>query len=289
MLLLADMQAMKPSQKLASPLFLITVLLLVVNDWYLKTAYANTLTGKLSDFAGLFGLPFFLSALFPGKVKWWYGLTAIIFIFWKSVLAQPFIDTFNHIGVPVNRTVDYSDCLALSILPLSWYAFKNSRDYALKPVLKNAIIVLSAVSFIATSRPPGDDMTFNNINKVYHFNFSLHELIKRINAYQIDQINNFNKSGYYKVDFNSATGVYYYNKPTDTVAVMLDYEKLKSQDTIVYKTKYATAAISGNEQASEVRLIRITSFIPKSYHGEPKKKAIENFEYMVIKQIKKQK
>src|SRR5690242_9724683 len=115
---------MKTLSKLANPVFIIAVLLLVVNDWYLKTAYGNALTGKLSDFAGLFALPFFLSALSPSKAKWWYSLTLVLFVVWKSELVQPVINALNHIGIRVNRTVDYSDFIALLILPLSYYAFK---------------------------------------------------------------------------------------------------------------------------------------------------------------------
>jgi len=279
---------MKTLSKLANPVFIIAVLLLVVNDWYLKTTYGNAITGKLSDFAGLFALPFFLSALSPSKTKWWYSLTLVLFVVWKSELVQPVINALNHIGIPVNRTVDSTDYMALLILPFSYYAFERLREYAVRPVLRNSIIVLSGVSFIATTRPPGDDMTFNNINKVYHFDFSRHELIKRINAYQVDEVNDINKSGYMRVDFNSNTGVFYYGKPGDTVAVILDYEKLKKQDTILYKTKYATATISGNETSSDIKLISMATFIRKSYHGDKQQEAIETFEYMVIKRIKKQ-
>jgi len=58
---------MKTTQKLGNPGFIIAVLLLVLNDWYLKETCPNVLTGKLSDFAGLFAFPFLLSALFPRR------------------------------------------------------------------------------------------------------------------------------------------------------------------------------------------------------------------------------
>jgi len=49
---------------LGHPLSLASVALLVANDHLLKRAYPSVLTGKLSDFAGLFFFPFLLTALF---------------------------------------------------------------------------------------------------------------------------------------------------------------------------------------------------------------------------------
>lgn len=49
---------------LASPAFVASVLLLLINDFVLKPQIGNAVTGKLSDFAGLFAFPFFWSAFF---------------------------------------------------------------------------------------------------------------------------------------------------------------------------------------------------------------------------------
>ncbi len=48
---------------LLSPTFLAAVLLLLLNDHWLKQAYPGWLTGKLSDFAGLFFFPTLLVSL----------------------------------------------------------------------------------------------------------------------------------------------------------------------------------------------------------------------------------
>src|SRR5687768_980006 len=42
------------------PLTLVSVLVLVLNDHYLKAAFPSALTGKLSDFAGMFAAPLVL-------------------------------------------------------------------------------------------------------------------------------------------------------------------------------------------------------------------------------------
>lgn len=48
---------------LVSPGFLLCLCLLLLNDFILKSEFHNALTGKLSDFAGLFIFPLFFSAL----------------------------------------------------------------------------------------------------------------------------------------------------------------------------------------------------------------------------------
>jgi hypothetical protein len=47
----------------------VSIFLLLINDLYLKFEYHNYLTGKLSDFAGLFAFPYFFSCLIPKKDK----------------------------------------------------------------------------------------------------------------------------------------------------------------------------------------------------------------------------
>ncbi len=56
-------------RNLGHPVFLLSVLLLLLNDWLLKPLFHNDLTGKLSDLAGLFAFPFFLSAFFPAHKR----------------------------------------------------------------------------------------------------------------------------------------------------------------------------------------------------------------------------
>ena len=134
---------------------MISVVLLLVNDFYLKYEYHNYLTGKLSDFVGLFAFPYFVSLLFKSKVKTIYILTGILFIFWKSSSSQFTINFVNNIGIGINRVVDYSDLIALLILPLSYrYRTKNTsgiRKINLLP--KEFIIGISSFAFIATTLP----------------------------------------------------------------------------------------------------------------------------------------
>jgi len=135
-----------------SPGFLCGLLLLLLNDLILKATLHNWITGKLSDFAGLFVFPLFWSALFPRFRLFVYFLTGITFFFWKSIYSQPLIDAWNGLAVlPLARTVDATDLLALLVLPFSFIYYERARQdtiYRLAPYL---VICVSLFAFTATS------------------------------------------------------------------------------------------------------------------------------------------
>ena len=66
---------------------LLAVALLTANDHFLKATFHNTLTGKLSDFAGCFFLPLYVSAMLAFVTRWslerrlWVGSIATLSIF----------------------------------------------------------------------------------------------------------------------------------------------------------------------------------------------------------------
>ena len=93
--------------------------------------YPGILTGKLSDFAGLFIFPYFFSVFFEKQSKYIYIATGLFFMYWKLEMAQPFIDwlsSVTHLGV--YRTVDVTDLIALLILPFSYWYFKKEKECA---------------------------------------------------------------------------------------------------------------------------------------------------------------
>lgn len=134
-------------------LFLVSISLLLINDLYLKFEYHNYLTGKLSDFAGLFAFPYFLSCFFPKKIKLIYFLSGILFVFWKSEFSQPMFDFAHSYGIGINRTIDYSDLISLLILPISYRYWNTSSVIVKEPkrIFKPIIIVICSFSFIATT------------------------------------------------------------------------------------------------------------------------------------------
>ena len=61
-------------------IFLSSLILLIVNDHYLKWTYANWLTGKLSDIAGLVLLPILILKLFS-RLKTINAIRGLLLIF----------------------------------------------------------------------------------------------------------------------------------------------------------------------------------------------------------------
>jgi hypothetical protein len=153
-----DYRAMEVGMKkrdltiLVSRGFLAGLSLLLLNDFLLKPLFHNWLTGKLSDFAGLFIFPLFWTVLFPRHKRAVYVLTAVLFAFWKSAYSQPLFD-FCHewLSLPISRTVDLTDLIALSVLPAS-YAYGNGRR-ALLPYryVPHFVGCVSLFAFTATS------------------------------------------------------------------------------------------------------------------------------------------
>ncbi|MET4140971.1 hypothetical protein [Pedobacter sp. UYP1] len=141
---------------LLSPFFIFCLVLLIVNDFILKATFHNVLTGKLSDFCGLFIFPIFWSAVFPKQKLWVFILSGILFIFWKSEFASGFIELLNTI-FSIQRTVDPTDLIALPILLLGWFHIKGDPNISLSNSLitRLSALFIGAVtifSFCATSQ-----------------------------------------------------------------------------------------------------------------------------------------
>ena len=101
--------------------FLLSLAVLITNDLYLKSAFPGWLTGKLSDVAGIYLLALLITAASPGKKYVGAAILALGFLYWKSPLSQWFIDHVNAVLlVQIGRVIDYSDLLALFVIPLAW-------------------------------------------------------------------------------------------------------------------------------------------------------------------------
>ncbi len=138
---------------LTRPLFLLSLGLLLINDFYLKYEHSSFLTGKISDFAGLFAFPYFFSSFQIKSVKEIYISTFLLFIFWKSPFSYEIIEWFQSIGFGINRVVDYSDLIALFILPFSFKYFKVqiTKELKIQRVITIPICIISVFAFLATT------------------------------------------------------------------------------------------------------------------------------------------
>ena len=152
---------MKRKVLIANSYFVIGLIMLILNDFYLKYEYGNFVTGKLSDFAGLLIFPMFVASIIPKLRKSISIITGIGFVVWKLPLFTPVVDLINQLPlVSIHRVIDYSDYMALLILPLSHYLI-NYHEF--KPIIKIeriryfsrfALLGISFFAFCATSVTP---------------------------------------------------------------------------------------------------------------------------------------
>lgn len=131
------------------PLPLFAVVIMATNDHYLKAAFPGLLTGKLSDFAGMFYFPIFVAALVVLVRSWLNPKSghlcrriAIISILFADILlvsvklrsevAASVEAFFARVLFEIEIVPDPTDLLALSMNVLS-YLFM--RRYFTEPVL----------------------------------------------------------------------------------------------------------------------------------------------------------
>lgn len=184
----ATMKTRRNSNLLFNWIFIPGLLFLALNDHVLKWQYSNWLTGKLSDFTGLLILPMFVQFIFP-KLKISTIVCGLLFIFWKLPVSDGFIQAYNRFAiVPVVRTIDYTDLLALTVLPVSHFLIKDIDKFAIFHSCRQtatALFVLVPASFIfmATSPPisyymkPGGDI---HIGKYYKMKKSKEQILDNL-------------------------------------------------------------------------------------------------------------
>jgi hypothetical protein len=140
-------------ESLASPAFIAALALLVLNDFALKPLFHNALTGKLSDFAGLFSLTLFATTLWPRQRGLAAALIAGAFAFWKTSYAEPLIEWLNAVSpFLIGRTVDLTDLVALPVIPLAAWAAPQLRAWPWPKLAQLGLAGIALVAFTATQR-----------------------------------------------------------------------------------------------------------------------------------------
>lgn len=140
---------------LARPATLAALALLVVNDHVLKAAFGGVVTGKLSDFAGLYLFAVFCIALSrapaPGRTC---ALMAAAWVAWKTPLSGPILAAWNGMGIfRLHRIADPTDLLALAVLPFAWRAARTPR-MPCRRIIPIAVVPACLLAFAATDRFP---------------------------------------------------------------------------------------------------------------------------------------
>ncbi len=147
---------------LTRPVFLAALGLLLLNDLYLKTHASSWLTGKLSDFAGLFVFAVFWTSVAHRYRRAIHIGTAVAFLLWKSPVSDPTIAWWNALGLlELHRVVDYTDWAALLVLPASYRhtapvntTIGVSITSLGRRFARSVVSVVSLTAMIATSRAP---------------------------------------------------------------------------------------------------------------------------------------
>ena len=104
---------MKRFDLLRSPLLLLAVGVLLLNDFVLKAAFHHWLTGKLSDVAGLAAFTIFWCAIWPRHVWTVGGCIAVVVRRSGSRRTRRSLIEAANAGLPftIGRIVDYSDLI----------------------------------------------------------------------------------------------------------------------------------------------------------------------------------
>lgn len=248
---------MKPNLSLFTrPLFLLGLILLLTNDFYLKSAFPSMLTGKLSDFAGLFIFPYFFSVFFKDQAKYIYLITGIFFFYWKLEIAQPFITFIASIThLPLYRTVDVTDWIALLILPFSYNYFRKEWRITAKanPVFTTVIVLISCFSFVATSRAEESTPLYElnlNSGKEFIVPYSKEEIIKKYPYLGYDESNESN-------DFFTIKGTAFM---LEVVIELKEYDKNNAIIILKKINHFSLDAVSftENDQKDINRLLKFT-------------------------------
>lgn len=138
--------------------FIVSIILLFINDHFLKLHFHNWFTGKFSDFLGMIIFPLFLAYIFPRLRTFSVFVSFVLFIFWKSPFSEGFIDFYNHISpIAVARVVDYTDFIAFVFLVIPFLLIKYDallQPFKIRKISPALVLAPSVFVMMATSPPP---------------------------------------------------------------------------------------------------------------------------------------
>ncbi len=257
---------MKKKELIVDPYFIIGLFVLILNDFYLKQRYGNFLTGKLSDFSGLLIFPLFVAVLFPKLKRSISLITGIGFFLWKLPIMDVAIDWINQYSFfAIGRVVDYSDYMALLILPFSHFLINRKRENYIIPFNRHilsfsryGLLAIAFISFCATSMVPRftPEMPKGTIyiGKSYDIKLSKDSIINAVRNLGYDCVYH-QDSAYYRgritQDSSSIKEIGYYQ--TNNIITYSDYSMYA--DTLT-NVKYELTEIKPNK--TRLTIINVT-------------------------------
>ena len=172
--------------------FVVSIILLFINDHFLKLHFHNWFTDKFSDFLGMIIFPLFLAYIFPKLRTFSIFISFVLFIFWKSPFSEGFIDFYNHISpIAVARVVDYTDFIAFIFLVIPFLLIKY--DALLQPLkirkISSALVLIPSVFvMMATSPPPYYRFGLDGLVSFQDYSFKM----QKSKAEALDELKNRN-------------------------------------------------------------------------------------------------
>jgi hypothetical protein len=136
--------------------FMLSVVVLLLNDFWLKQSFPGVLSGKCSDFAGIAIVTLLSLAIYPRRAYPVFIGVATGFAFWKSPLSQPLIEGINSwLPWSIGRVIDYTDLLALIVMPACTRVVTNASVFqppaqSVRRLLFPPMVVLTSFGLIAT-------------------------------------------------------------------------------------------------------------------------------------------
>lgn len=260
-------------------IFIFCIFLLFLNDHFFKWEYSNWITGKLSDFIGILILPFILTFFAPRFLKTNILITGLFFIFWKSKYSNGLIEFYNKFAfIKITRVIDYTDLIALTMLPLSYLIIRNILNNKAGLIKINSninhrlLLLPSIFILLATSPPKSFYYTYSNGNlRCYHCGFSIpytqSEIVDKLrkNNIHFDTIRNFKANPEIAYHFNfEKDSIKFYKIKT----LIIEQDTLKNVDfSMLSKGKKRTKIyFNGFDYSKKISDEKLKNLLSKYYY-----------------------
>ena len=213
--------------------FVVSIILLFINDHFLKLHFHNWFTGKFSDFLGMIIFPLFLAYIFRRLRTFSIFISFVLFIFWKSPFSEGFIDFYNHISpIAVARVVDYTDFIAFIFLVIPFLLIKYDsllQPFKIRKINPALVLVPSVFVMMATSPPPYYRFGSDGLVSFQDYSFKM----QKSKAEALDELKNrnilFKKDTLMIIRRNNISSESLIMNGTDLKTLEVDKEILKKE------------------------------------------------------------
>lgn len=198
----------KQPKHILNSVFLISLVILLLNDHFLKASFHNGVTGKLSDIFGIIVFVQFLSIFgSENSRKYIYLFSAIAFTVWKLELSTSFIETWNKLDLfTIGRTVDYTDLFCLSILIPVYFHNPGAVKFTKAKIFIYPLAAVAFMAITATTIKSNFAFQYVYVDKFIKSDLNKEEFLKTLTddhiRYKRDSIYVFEKDTFERYELN---------------------------------------------------------------------------------------